>query len=176
MPAIAIGEHRAAASNVQIYLTLKGQKSGPIEGPVTQKGREKSIQVLGYDYEVMSPRDPMSGLPTGKRLHKPIVIRKRVDQASPLLFQACTTNENISEFTMKFWRPSKTGQEEQFFTIKLTNASVASVKQFTTDNTSDEGINLPYGEEVSFTFQKIEMSEEVAKKMATDDWEAGAGS
>jgi hypothetical protein len=36
---------------------------------------------------IVSPRDSASGLPTGKRQHKPIVITKELDKSSPLLFQ-----------------------------------------------------------------------------------------
>jgi type VI secretion system (T6SS) effector Hcp len=32
---------------------------------------------------VVSPRDPASGLPTGKRMHKPFVITKEIDKSSP---------------------------------------------------------------------------------------------
>ena len=34
---------------------------------------------------VISPRDAASGLPTGKRMHKPFVITKELDKASPML-------------------------------------------------------------------------------------------
>lgn len=34
---------------------------------------------------VVSPRDAASGLPTGKRQHKPMVITKELDKSSPLL-------------------------------------------------------------------------------------------
>ena len=44
------------------YLTLKGQKQGDIHGSVVQKGREGSIMVIAVDHQVMSPRDPASGL------------------------------------------------------------------------------------------------------------------
>ncbi|HZF48038.1 MAG TPA: type VI secretion system tube protein Hcp, partial [Polyangiaceae bacterium] len=53
------------------YLKLKGQTQGEIKGSVTQKGREGKIMVIAVSHEIMSPRDPASGLPTGKRMHKP---------------------------------------------------------------------------------------------------------
>jgi hypothetical protein len=34
-------------------------------------------------HEIVSPRDPQSGLPTGKRMHKPMVITKELDAAAP---------------------------------------------------------------------------------------------
>ena len=36
----------------------------------------------------VSPRDPQSGLPTGQRMHKPFVITKEIDKATPLLYIA----------------------------------------------------------------------------------------
>ena len=65
------------------YLTLKGQKQGDIKGSTTQKGREGTIMVIAQSHEIVSPRDAASGLPTGKRQHKPMVITKEVDKSSP---------------------------------------------------------------------------------------------
>lgn len=35
--------------------------------------------------ETIAPRDPATGLPTGKRMHKPIVITKQSDKSTPKL-------------------------------------------------------------------------------------------
>ena len=67
------------------YLSLKGQKQGQIKGSVTQKGREGKIMVIAYSHEIVSPRDTASELPTGKRMHKPLVITKELDKSTPLL-------------------------------------------------------------------------------------------
>ena len=109
------------------YLKLKGQKSGEIKGSVTQKGREGKIMVIAVSHEVVSPRDAASGLPTGKRMHKPFVITKELDKSSPLLYNVLTNNENIPEWELQFWQPSATGAEKQHYTIKLTNAIISSV-------------------------------------------------
>ena len=81
------------------YLKLKGQKQGTIKGSVTQKGREGKIAVIAVTHEIISPRDAASGLPTGKRMHKPFVITKvitkKLDKSSPLLYNALVNNENI---------------------------------------------------------------------------------
>src|SRR3954467_12202062 len=115
------------------YLKLKGQKQGEIKGGVTQKGREGKIMVIAVSHEVISPRDAASGLPTGKRMHKPIVITKELDKSSPLIMGMMTTNENIPSWSCEFWAPQKqaagtgTGQEVQNYTIELVNANIASV-------------------------------------------------
>jgi len=40
---------------------------------------------ISFDQEIVSPRDAASGLPTGKRMHKPFVITKELDKSSPML-------------------------------------------------------------------------------------------
>ena len=43
-------------------------------------------------HEIVSPRDPATGLPTGKRQHKPLTIRMEVDKAIPKLQDATGGN------------------------------------------------------------------------------------
>jgi len=40
---------------------------------------------ISFEQEIVSPRDAASGLPTGKRQHKPFVITKELDKSSPIL-------------------------------------------------------------------------------------------
>lgn len=40
---------------------------------------------ISFEQEILSPRDAASGLPTGKRQHKPFVITKELDKSSPVL-------------------------------------------------------------------------------------------
>lgn len=154
------------------YLTLKGETTGDIKGSVTQTGREDSIMVIAMSHEVLSPRDAASGLPTGKRQHKPFVITKEVDKATPLLYTLLTQNENITEWTLKFWRPSATGQEEQYYTIELTNASVASIQMEMLNNKYPENMQHKEREHVAFTYQKIVWRYEDGGISAEDDWES----
>src|SRR5947209_15249249 len=106
------------------YLRMKGQKSGDIQGSVTQKGRENSILVFAVAHSIQSPRDPASGLPVGKRTHKPLVISKQLDRSTPLLYSMWASNEAISTWELQFWRlqqtPSPTAPpEQQYYTVKL---------------------------------------------------------
>lgn len=155
------------------YLTLKGQKQGAFNGPVTQKGRENSILVHSFSNEIVSPRDPASGLPTGKRMHKPINILKEVDKTSPQLWTALVSNENLTTWELKFWSPSATGVEQQIYTIELTNASIASIREYMEDNEDPAKSKLPLLEEITFTYQKIEWTWLRGTTVsASDDWES----
>ncbi|MEP6749524.1 MAG: type VI secretion system tube protein Hcp, partial [Bacteroidota bacterium] len=55
------------AMALNAFLFLQGQRQGVISGSVTQKGHEGNIEVIAATHEILSPRDAISGLPTGKR-------------------------------------------------------------------------------------------------------------
>lgn len=154
------------------YLTLKGETQGDIKGSVTQSGREDSIMVIAAGHEILSPRDAASGLPTGKRQHKPLVITKEVDKSSPLLYSAMVNNENITELKLMFWAPKKTGVEEQHYTIELTNASISSIQMEMLNNKYPENMQHKEREHVSFCYQKIVWTWNDGGITAEDDWEA----
>ena len=142
------------------YLRIEGQKQGKINGSVTQKGRENSIMVIAVSHEVVSPRDPASGLPTGKRMHKPFVITKELDKSSPLLYNALVNNENLKTWSLQFWTPqikaiSGGGTEVQHYKVELVNANIASINFRMLNNKNPELMKYAEFEEIAFTYQKI---------------------
>lgn len=153
------------------YLKLKGQTSGEIKGSVTQKGREGKIAVIAVSHEIVSPRDAASGLPTGKRMHKPFVITKELDKSSPLLYNVLVNNENITEWELQFFQPSATGAEKQHYTIKLTNANIASIDFRMDNNKHPDLMKFAEYEQVAFTYQKIEWTWVEGGITSMDDWE-----
>lgn len=162
------------------YLYLKGQRQGPIKGSVTQKGREDSIMVIASEEQIVTPRDPQSGLPTGQRRHSPFVIRKEVDKSSPILYNVLCSNENIEEFVLKYWTPQASaakgvGAEVQHYTVKLTNANVASINFVMPNIKHPDLVKLVEYEEIAFTYEKIEWTWNDGGIMAMDDWEARVG-
>ena len=154
------------------YLTIKGQKQGQINGGVTIKGHENTILVHAFSNEIISPRDPTSGLPTGKREHEPITILKEIDKSSVPLWTALVTNENLTTWQLQFYATDPTGKEVEIYTITLTNASIASINQSMLDNEIPADALLPLQEEVSFTYQKIQWSWTNPPLTAQDDWSA----
>ncbi len=153
------------------YLKLKGETSGDIKGSVTQSGREDSIMVIAFNHEIISPRDAASGLPTGKRQHKPIIITKEIDKSSPLLYTLLVNNEQISEWELQFWAPSPSGKEEQHYTIALTNASISAIKAEMLNNKCPENMPHKEREHISFNYQKIAWTWNDGGITAEDDWE-----
>ena len=152
------------------YLTLTGKNQGAIDGDCTQAGREKTILVYDVQHEIEIPRDTHTGLPTGQRIHKPLVIIKHIDNASPKLMQACTSGEQFSDVTLKFYRINETGTEEHYYTVKLENAIIVNIRDFKPMTFLEQ--NKPYHdmEEVKFTYSKIIWTHEIDGIEAEDDW------
>ncbi len=159
------------------YLKLTGQKQGDIKGGVTQKGREGKIMVFAVNHEVLSPRDAASGLPTGKRMHRPFTITKELDKSTPLLFNALTNNENISSWELQFFTPqlkstTGIGMEVNHYTVRLTNASISDIKSIMLNNKNPDLSKYAEYEEISFTYQKIAWLWVDGGITAEDTWQA----
>ncbi len=136
------------------YLKLRGQRQGDILGSVTQAGQAGKIMVFAVEHGVSAPRDPASGLPTGKRAHAPIKLTKEIDRSTPKLYDALVNNESLLEWELQFWRPGA-GQEEQHYTVRLSNGAIAAIDFRMPDNKDPNLTNLESYEVVSFVYQRI---------------------
>jgi|JI9StandDraft_2_1071091.scaffolds.fasta_scaffold336705_2 type VI secretion system secreted protein Hcp len=161
---VALAPLAEASAALNAYLRLTGQKQGKINGSVTQKGHENSIMVIAVSHEIVSPRDPASGLPTGKRQHKPFVITKELDKSTPILYNALVNNENLPNFDLTVLQPGPKGSAPKAYTVRLMNANIASIKALV----GEDGKVI---EQVAFTYQKIEWIWADGGIMAMDDWE-----
>ncbi|HEX7719597.1 MAG TPA: type VI secretion system tube protein Hcp [Woeseiaceae bacterium] len=99
-------------------------KIGDIQGESTNnKDHSDEIELLSWSWGETST-NRSSGRPTGKRQHKPFVITKPVDQASPLLQQASISGKAIP--SMELALPKKDGGSDQYTKYKLKNVYVTS--------------------------------------------------
>ena len=119
------------------YMSITGTKQGLITagaftedsvGNTYQEGHEDQVMVQGFNHEVIIPRDPQSGQPTGQRVHKPVVITKVFDKASPLLLAALTSGERLTKVEIQWYRTSAAGTQEHYYTIKLEDALVVDIQ------------------------------------------------
>jgi type VI secretion system secreted protein Hcp len=135
------------------YLTITGGSQGDIRGDVTQRGREGMIMIIGWSHEIVSAIDS-AGQPS-RRQHRPFVVTKEIDSSTPKLQLAHTRNENLREVVLRAWRPSRSGAEEQYFTITLTNAKIVGIRMEMLNNKYPENMQHKEREHVSFTYQQI---------------------
>ncbi len=145
----------ASSGALNAYLYLEGEQTGKIEGSVTQKGREGSIMVIAFDHLITSPRDAASGMPTGKRQHMPIRITKEIDKSTPLLLRAFTDNDRLHG-EIRFWQPTPSGLEEQYYTIRFAGAYITTIHQEMLNNKYPENMQHKEREEISIAYTTIE--------------------
>ncbi|MFQ5773105.1 MAG: Hcp family type VI secretion system effector [Kiloniellaceae bacterium] len=163
------------------YMTIEGTTQGNITqgaftedsvGNIWQEGHEDEILVQAFKHNVMIPRDPQSGQPSGQRVHQPVSVTKVFDKSSPLLYNALCSGELLPNVEIKWYRTAGTGTQEHYFTIKLEDAVIVDI-QGQMPNCQDPGNqSFTHLEEVSFSYRKITWNHEVAGTSGSDDWRA----
>src|SRR5262249_2563968 len=114
--------------------------------------------IHAFQYGISAPRDPQTGLPTGRRQHKPLTITKDFDQTSPQILQAITNNENLNDVVVDVvltTTPRNTVAE-----YHLQDAAIID------DNQAAPGSAGRTQEDVSFSFRKITVT--IGGKVYTD--------
>lgn len=152
------------------YLELEGTSSGLIKGDCNQAGREGKILVYGFEHEIEIPKDTHTGLPTGQRVHKAFTITKRVDNATPLIMQACTSGEQLKKWELALYRVNEKGQEEHYYSIKLTEAIIVQVNLETPLTFLEENKPFHNMEKVSFTYAGIDHEHKIDSVLGSDNW------
>ncbi|BBT14504.1 Hcp family type VI secretion system effector [Metapseudomonas otitidis] len=161
------------------YLSLEGTKQGLITagtftedsvGNIFQEGHEDQILVQAFNHQVIIPRDPQSGQPTGQRVHKPLMITKVFDKSSPLIFNALTSGERLSKCRLEWYRTSSTGTQEHYFTIELEDAVIVDVQSRMPNCQDPNMAHFTHLEDVYFTYRKIVWTHEVSGTSGSDDW------
>ena len=149
------------------YIQIEGIKQGQFKGG-GGKANPNRIPISSFSFSLQSPRDPLTGMASGKRQYQPIVIQKSWSQASVQMYQALATNETLKSVLIEFFTATPQGVETPEHSISLTNASITEVKELPENTQPSTGSEL---EEISFVFQKIEIKDKSGANF-TDDWSA----
>ncbi|HTU03780.1 MAG TPA: type VI secretion system tube protein TssD [Candidatus Sulfotelmatobacter sp.] len=155
---------------IAIHVTIKAAVQGTLKGQGL-KPESGRIPVVSFELGVVESIDPGSGLPSGRRQHKPVVFRKEVGAASPQLFQAAVTNEVLKSVVFEFMKSSPEGKEVVDHSVTLTNAVICSFRDSV--QIGQQGgpvVDSRELEEISLSFQKIEMVNVTGGTQAVDDW------
>lgn len=164
-----------------IYIWFTGVTQGPMEGwgswvgEDDQVGREGSSLVQALSHEITIPTDTATGLPSGRRAHRPLTITKRIDKASPKLHMALVNGEHLSAVELKWFRVVQAGGggQEHYFTTKLEDAVIVNIRQWFPMTSDPTKTTYSHLEDVQITYRKIEWTWMDGGITATDDWRAG---
>ncbi|HML76266.1 MAG TPA: type VI secretion system tube protein TssD [Anaerohalosphaeraceae bacterium] len=140
-----------------ILMSVTGQVQGAFRGSAI----DDMIKIVGLGHQVAVPTDSITGLPSGRRQHKPLIVSKYTDRSTPQLYRALTTNENLKHVYLRFFQKDSSDRMVQYYTIHLMNARINDIKTA-----------YPNIEQVSFVYQTIEWIWEDGDIITSDDWEA----
>jgi type VI secretion system secreted protein Hcp len=156
-----------------IYVSVAGQIQGPFKGEFVQKNLESKFLAHRFRYSAGIPRDPLTGMATGRLQHKPVIITKGWGASSAQFFQAMLTNENLAQVVIDFVAPDASGNGVMVLThrIRLTNARVVDISQSTDsyDPAPKSLTTMVQLEDISLTFQRIDIEDVLNKTTVTSD-------
>ena len=158
---------------IEFSFTVEGTHQGKFKGESPKDKHKEQIVGLAFSYTVTLPFDLTTGQATGQRQHIPITVTKEWGACTPQLFQALFTNETLKEVHFDFRKTVGNDEGTLFHTVKLSNARVVAIRQVTRSHEGSGGAQpepAKYLEEISFTFERIEIDNKSGKTAASDDW------
>jgi len=142
------------------YMKITAENQGQIEGECDLDSRDGFVVIQGIQHSVKLPTDNR-GLPNGRRVHLPITVLKEIDRTSPMLYQALSDGELLTEVIIDWYRLDGAGMEELYYRQILKNAQITAI-DFVVEHTSDVANNSKgHMEKVSFIYDSIIWSHEV---------------
>ena len=148
------------------------------ERSVRDRNSEKdgNIELLAVEHALISPRDPASGMATGKRQHLPITIAKVPDQTSPFFYESLARNREIPQVDLLFFdiddrRGFLGGKEAKLYTISITKVFVSRIDFTGRENReAKDDIRFPLSERIAFVYDSIRWEWAPSKLVAEDNF------
>ena len=144
-----------------------GTASAQMTMTLTSAGRGGDVSAIvdAYDHAIEIPSDELSARASGRRVHGPFQVTKRVDRSTPLLYRAMTASETIPSVRIRI--PTSPGRGGEPVMITLTNARIVSIHS---GSGPDETIGH---EQISFVYERIEWASADGTVEHTDEWMGG---
>jgi type VI secretion system secreted protein Hcp len=129
-------------------------KFDSIDGDVTAKGFEKSIEVLSFSWGVTNSGSIAtgSGGGAGKASFQDLHFVQKTGSASPKLIESGVTGQAIKEATMTFIKAGSSDNPQAYLQIKMNDVLISG---FQTAGAEGAENDIPT-DEVSLNFAKIE--------------------
>jgi type VI secretion system secreted protein Hcp len=132
-----------------IFLSVKGAKSGVIKGESQDEAHAKEIDVVSWSWGMQARPALGGGGATGKATVSELKVVKRVDSASTPLMSALRSNEMITKAVLTQRKAGKTQLE--FLKITIEQGRVTAL----TIEAGDKSGSPDLFEHLSFSFNKI---------------------
>ena len=139
---------QAGVAGADAFLHVQTKRAGKIKGEVVAADHLDDIDVIGWAWGLSAASAVGSTQATGRRAYTALTVHKRVDAATTALMSALATNDEVKEAKLTLRRAG--GQQDYYFTIKLSGARITLV-QHSCDASGDTL------ETVAIAFNKVEV-------------------
>lgn len=141
-----------------------GEAQAQMTMTLQSAGRDDGVSAIveSYEHAISIPEDAVAARASGRRVHSPFTVRKRVDRATPLLYRAMTASETIPSVRIRV--PTSRGRAGEPVHVTLTNARIVAIHS---GSRPEEEIAH---EEISFRYETIAWSSADGSVEHTDDW------
>jgi type VI secretion system secreted protein Hcp len=138
----------AGAGVADAFLHVQTRRAGKIKGEVISPGHADDIALTGWNWGLNTASAVGSTQATGRRSYTALTVHKNVDAATTALMSALASNDEVKEAKLTMRRAG--GEQEDYFTIKLSGARISQVL-----HTADAAGNVY--ETVAIAFNKVEV-------------------
>ena len=152
---VMLGASPLAVAQDTVMLSILLDDGSRIETPIND-----------FNHTIAPGIDAASGLPTGKRQHKPFTIIKRVDNATPLFASMLISNDGIDSWSLKVSRKDAQGRSRLIQTTELAGARVCGAGQGVVEAKHETR------ERVLFCYQRITWTWHESGTSYEDSWES----
>ena len=132
-----------------IFLSVKGARSGVIKGESQDEAHAKEIDVVSWSWGMQAKPALGGGVATGKAIVHELKVVKRVDSASTPLMSALRSNEMITKAVLTQRKAGKAQLEFLKITIEQGRVTGLTIEAGDKDGSPD------LFEHLSFSFNKI---------------------
>jgi len=156
-------------------LITQGAFTAESVGNTYQTDRIDQIMVQAFSHEVTVPRDVQSGQTSGRHLHKPVSVTKMFDRSSPLLMNALTSGEVLTEVSITWYRTSAKGVREHYYTTTLYDAVIVDIKDYMHNCQDPANLHFTHLQDIQFNYSKIVWTHQVSGTTGSDSWRENSG-
>lgn len=148
MPATQVA---TAIGSGDMFLAVKGARSGAIKGESQDKAHKGEIDVLGWSWGMQGKPSLGVGTAVGAVAANELKITKKADSATTALMSAVRSNEPIKEAVLTVRKAASGGRPLDYLKITIEQGRITALNI----EAGDSGGSAEVVEHVNFSFNKI---------------------
>jgi len=161
------------------YIEMKGRQQGLMTtnscsedsiGTHHQQLHDQELIAHEISHVVTVPTDPLSGQPSGQRVHKPFTFTTPLCHAVPNMYSALSSGEQLEYLYVNFWRTASRGEEEKFFRIEIIDGTIVDMDLYMPHVLDPKSSDYTQLVKVSVAYAEIHWNHLIQGPKSEDKW------